>query len=155
MSCLVVVLITLDTQCLLPHKTSDRFSLFSLNRSPFWSTEGPYLSLSVQLLSRRETLQMQNGMSDWLLFYLAGFSSVELWVCVCVCLWACTTHPRHVEVCVRDKWEIFFWFVLNMWKNMTDADSVLTSHCQMVFKLKHLVTVRGKQNTGYSLHIKV
>lgn len=28
---------------------------------------------------------MQNGTSDGLLFYLAGFSSVEI-VCVCVCV---------------------------------------------------------------------
>lgn len=59
--------------------------------APFWSTESPYLSLSVKPLLETESLQMQNGMSDGLLFYLAAFSSVEM-VRACVC--------ARVHVCV-------------------------------------------------------
>lgn len=60
---------------------------------------------------------MQNGMSDGLLFYLAGFSSVEMG---CVFL--------HVHVCVLDKWESFyvpsiFRLVPHIWKHLTDADA--------------------------------
>lgn len=63
----------------------------------YWSTEGPYLSLSVTPLLETGSLQMQKGMSDGLLFYLAAFSSVEMVcarACVCVNVFHISSPPQ-------------------------------------------------------------
>lgn len=51
--------------------------------APFWFTESSYLPLYVKPLLETESLQIQNGMSDGLLLYLAAFSSIEM-LCACV-----------------------------------------------------------------------
>lgn len=75
----IIACITLNQSKELAHQSLHYVLFFwSLCLPPFWSTEGPYLSLSVKSLLETESLQMQSGMSDGLLFYLAAFSSVEM-----------------------------------------------------------------------------
>lgn len=104
----IIACITLNQSKELAHQSLHYVLFFwSLCLPPFWSTEGPYLSLSVKSLLETESLQMQSGMSDGLLFYLAAFHLLK-W---CAYVRAHTCVRVHIPLCPQQKRWCRFYFL--------------------------------------------